>query len=328
MCKVSVIVPVYNTEKNLSRCIDSILGQSFSDFELLLVDDGSPDGCGAICDSYAQKDSRVRVFHKENGGVSSARNVGLDNARGEWITFVDSDDELLSDGLKVLVDNISDDVDMVMGGHLECEENGKLLTKVLEEKTLVLSKEESIMSLYNGYGPFYFYSGYAAFRLFRNQIIQKQHIRFDTEIAIKEDTLFVLQYLCRSNGIVRMTTFPVYMYYHRVGSAMIKPKTVFNPKVVDSFYSFVAMKHEIEQHYPSSSDVVFVAKQGIFERYALIKKHLNKFGIVNNQLRRDLRRKKREEAGSKFLFRIQRKFLKRHLKSKRREYREYNTLLQ
>ena len=89
---ISVIAPVYNTEKYLPRCIDSILAQTFTDFELLLIDDGSKDNSGAVCDEYASKDERVRVFHKENGGVSSARNVGLDNAKGEWITFVDSDD--------------------------------------------------------------------------------------------------------------------------------------------------------------------------------------------------------------------------------------------
>ena len=88
---VSIIVPVYNTEKFLHRCIDSILAQTYTDFELLLIDDGSKDSSGAICDEYAVKDARVRVFHKENGGVSSARNLGLDNAKGEWITFVDSD---------------------------------------------------------------------------------------------------------------------------------------------------------------------------------------------------------------------------------------------
>lgn len=89
---ISVIVPVYNTERYLRRCIDSILAQTFTDFELLLIDDGSTDTSPAICDEYAQRDPRVRVFHKPNGGVSSARNLGLDNALGEWISFVDADD--------------------------------------------------------------------------------------------------------------------------------------------------------------------------------------------------------------------------------------------
>ena len=92
MPKISVIVPVYNTEKYLHRCIDSVLAQTFTDWELLLIDDGSKDTSGSICDKYAAKDKRIRVFHKENGGVSSARNLGRDYAQGEWVTFVDSDD--------------------------------------------------------------------------------------------------------------------------------------------------------------------------------------------------------------------------------------------
>lgn len=108
MSTISVIVPVYNTEQYLPRCIDSILSQSFTDFGLLLIDDGSKDGSGKICDAYAEKDNRIRVFHKENGGVSSARNLGLDNAKGEWVCFVDSDDELIRDGLEAMAEGISE----------------------------------------------------------------------------------------------------------------------------------------------------------------------------------------------------------------------------
>ena len=96
MPMISVIVPVYKVEPYIHRCVDSILGQSFSDFELILVDDGSPDNCGAICDAYAAKDSRIHVIHQENGGLSAARNAGIDwmfaNSDSEWVTFVDSDD--------------------------------------------------------------------------------------------------------------------------------------------------------------------------------------------------------------------------------------------
>ncbi len=90
--RLSVIVPVYKVEKYIHRCIDSILAQTFADFELLLVDDGSPDNCGNICDTYAEKDNRVRVIHKVNGGVSAARNSALDVAKGDYIAFCDSDD--------------------------------------------------------------------------------------------------------------------------------------------------------------------------------------------------------------------------------------------
>ena len=90
--EVSIIVPVYNVEKYLPRCIDSILAQTSTNFELILIDDGSTDKSGMICDEYAKKDNRIKVFHKENGGVSSARNIGLDNASGEWLAFIDPDD--------------------------------------------------------------------------------------------------------------------------------------------------------------------------------------------------------------------------------------------
>ena len=100
---VTIIEPVYKAEKYLSCCIDSILAQSFKDFELLLIDDGSPDSSGQICNEYASKDNRIHSFHKENGGVSSARNMGIDNAQGEWICFIDSDDWVEADFLKELI---------------------------------------------------------------------------------------------------------------------------------------------------------------------------------------------------------------------------------
>lgn len=99
---ISVIVPVYNVEPYLHQCVDSILAQTYTDFELILVDDGSPDNCGAICDEYAEKDSRIRVIHQKNGGLSAARNAGIDAARGEYLAFVDSDDWVHPEMLRLL----------------------------------------------------------------------------------------------------------------------------------------------------------------------------------------------------------------------------------
>lgn len=116
--KISVIVPVYKVEKYLRACIDSILAQTFTDFELILIDDGSPDNCGAICDEYAEKDARIRVFHKENGGVSSARNLGIERSRGEWIAFVDSDDWVESDKFSKFCEQIAgvnEQIDLIIG---------------------------------------------------------------------------------------------------------------------------------------------------------------------------------------------------------------------
>ena len=117
--KISVIVPVYNTEKYLHRCIDSVLAQTYKDFELLLIDDGSKDSSGAICDEYAARDSRVKVFHKENGGVSSARNAGLAIASGDWIMHLDGDDWIEPDMLERLIRKGEDTgADIVMGDFL------------------------------------------------------------------------------------------------------------------------------------------------------------------------------------------------------------------
>lgn len=112
--KISVIVPVYNAEKYLRECIDSILAQTFTDFELVLVDDGSPDNCGAICDEYAAKHDNVRVFHQTNQGINKTRRNGVMNAKGEWVVFSDDDDSLTPDALESLY-SLSDGTDLVIG---------------------------------------------------------------------------------------------------------------------------------------------------------------------------------------------------------------------
>ncbi len=127
---ISVVVPVYKAEKWLRDCVDSILVQTLSDIEVLLVDDGSPDSCGVICDEYAEKDERVRVFHKENDGVSMARKTGVDNARADWISFVDADDTLPATALSDLYDG-REGSDIVIGRFDENIYNKKYLT--LEE---------------------------------------------------------------------------------------------------------------------------------------------------------------------------------------------------
>ena len=127
--KISVIIPVYNAESTLRRCVDSVLAQTFTDFECLLINDGSKDRTGKICEEYAAKDNRIRVFHRENGGLSSARNLGLDNAKGEWISFCDGDDCLCKNSLAILYSNINDDVDLVVGG-IYCNYSGNKLLPV------------------------------------------------------------------------------------------------------------------------------------------------------------------------------------------------------
>lgn len=122
---ISIIIPVYNVEKFLARCIDSVLAQSYTNLEIILVDDGSPDNCGNICDDYARKDRRIRVIHKNNEGLGLARNSGMAICTGEYIMFLDSDDYLATDAVQVLYNRIlSDDSDLAVGKHTDVYDDG------------------------------------------------------------------------------------------------------------------------------------------------------------------------------------------------------------
>ena len=182
--KISVIVPVYNVEEYLHRCVDSILFQSYTDFELLLVDDGSPDNCGQICDEYAARDFRVRVFHKPNGGVSSARNLGLDNARGEWIAFVDSDDYIDVDYLAELVAYTKlENVDFVV--------TLNTISNYTKDSHVMLQHDD--LELFSKYK--FQDSGQPWGKLYSNKILEKMGLRFNPNIHLMEDLMFALLYL-------------------------------------------------------------------------------------------------------------------------------------
>lgn len=277
---ISIIIPIYNTAPYLPECIDSILSQSFKDIELLLINDGSTDGGGTLCDEYARKDCRIRVFHKENGGVSSARNLGLDNASGEWVYFVDSDDQVLPGGLQTMVDCVSDDVDIVLGGYKRYNESGDVIYEIDDRVVCLMDKHESLSTLYERHGKYYDYLTYGCIRLLRNRIIQQQHIRFDTDITNKEDTLFLTQFICRSNGRTRFTTTPVYRYNIRKDSAMGKWTCGFDYGFIDSLDALVKMKREIEAFYPAYSQIVFIAKEGIWIRFWRI---VDRMRVLNHQ---------------------------------------------
>ncbi len=203
---ISVIVPVYNTEKYLDRCIQSILAQTYTDFELLLINDGSTDSSGAICNKYAEQDSRVRVFHKENGGVSSARNMGLDNAKGEWITFCDSDDWVYESWLQNFAENCND-VDLVCqgiypNGFLEYKNNH--IRFAFDYRGAI---NEGLLLLYE-----YSVIGYTVIKCFKRSIVEKYSLRFNTLFSLREDEEFVLRYLSVAKTMVSVDKIGYYYY--------------------------------------------------------------------------------------------------------------------
>lgn len=208
---ISVIVPVYKAEKYLHRCVDSILAQSYTDFELLLIDDGSPDNCGAICDEYAQMDSRVRVFHKENGGVSSARNLGLDNARGEYVTFCDSDDRVAFNWLSVYENAMKNEVDIAIQGICCLDQLGVKIKDLFppDEKdgSEKRNKRDLIVSLKKQC-----IFGYTVIMLFRKAIIDKYGICFDEKSRIWEDGQFIAKFLEYVSSFVCIENIGYYYY--------------------------------------------------------------------------------------------------------------------
>lgn len=185
--KLSVIIPVYNVEKDLPRCVDSILNQSFPDFEILLVNDGSHDKSGEICDVYSHKDCRVRVFHKKNEGPARARNLALENVRGEWVTFIDSDDYIDSDGFAAMI-AATDNVDMVISG------------KIIEGKFKTEEKMKDVLC-FTSSCPSELYlqceiaksRDYIWNRFYKCSIIKEHHLKFE-DLKVGEDTIFNIDF--------------------------------------------------------------------------------------------------------------------------------------
>lgn len=279
MPQLSIIVPVYNVEKYLARCIDSILSQPFIDYELLLIDDGSKDNSGRICDEYAIKDARIRVFHKENGGVSSARNLGLNNAVGEWVYFVDSDDELIEGCLDIICRNLDNNKDALLVGYVECDEDSTIIYSPKSKRINELSIDKAIAALYDSSFLNYKYLGYITIWVVKNSIIQANLIRFDESIAVKEDTLFVTEYLCCCQNKVGFVSEPVYKYYQRVDSVMGSLNETFNPKYLTSYDAVVKMFQIIQERYSDNSELMRLAKASVLNRVYNIKGYIKKRNV-------------------------------------------------
>lgn len=189
---VSVIVPVYRAEDYLDVCIGSLLAQTYSYQEIILVDDGSPDGSPALCDELAARDERITVIHQENGGASSARNRGLELANGQYIVFVDSDDLMPPQGIEMLVEGIlaAGGCDFV-AGMCEMDSTGKMKHQIDENADIYFQLyPEKLMEYIVQPGS---YSPYA--KIFRADIIKNQNIRYDTALKCSEDALFIRTYL-------------------------------------------------------------------------------------------------------------------------------------
>lgn len=236
--KVSIIVPVYNAEKSIGRCIDSILNQEYTDFELLLMDDGSKDASGAICDEYAAKDARVKVVHKANSGVSDTRNQALDLAGGTYLQFLDADDWITPNATRLLVEAAEQHhCDMVIADFYRVVGERVSHKGAIEEEGILTKEAFATQMMEN---PADFYYGVLWNKLFRREIVEKYKLRMDSAISWCEDFMFNLEYI-RHCEVFYALQVPIYYYVKTKGSlasqGMSISKTIKMKLMVFEYYN-------------------------------------------------------------------------------------------
>lgn len=236
MPKISVIVPIYKNEKFLKKCIESIINQTYSNLEILLIDDGSPDNCGNICDEYAEKDSRIKVIHKENGGVSSARNIGLDIATGEYIAFVDSNDYIDStmyeNLISIALDNNADIIDSGYRFYRPWKNTNKILEGPNTKRISVYNNIQALHQFYFGPQRFSEISVMPVTKLYKRTLLK--NIRFFEGYRF-EDTEFIPRVLYKANTIVKYEQ-PFYTYNIHLGPDSFTGSKQNKNKIYSSIY--------------------------------------------------------------------------------------------
>jgi glycosyltransferase involved in cell wall biosynthesis len=239
---ISIIIPVYNLEQYIKRCLDSILTQTFQDFEVIIVNDGSTDNSGSICDEYAQRDNRVRVIHMENGGLSAARNEGIKIAKGEFLGFVDSDDYIEKDMYKVLYTLCHDTNSDISICKFSREVNGKLISEQKEVSIVEMDNDEAMRQLFKGV----LYRFSVCNKLFKKTCFE--HIKFP-EGRIHEDLATTYKVFANASKSV-YTNYEGYVYVKRVESILTSK---FNGKRLDAFIGWNEILSFMCRNYPHLS---------------------------------------------------------------------------
>lgn len=242
--KISIIVPIYKVEKYLKQCVASILAQTYTNFELILVDDGSPDACPAMCDEFAAQDNRIKVIHKRNGGLSDARNAGLDIASGEYIGFIDSDDYVSSEMYSVLVHGILEaNAELAICNYIRVDEFGnRIPDKSLSgiSKNRCFSKKEFIEELLKPYGGYFVV---AWNKLYKKSIFQE--LRFPNGKQHEDE--FIIHHVVAQCEKVMYVKDELYFYLQRDGSIMSKSFNVrymdYGEALIDRYHFTKRMKY-------------------------------------------------------------------------------------
>ena len=239
--KISIIVPVYNADKYLEDCLYSIQSQSFIDFEVILVDDGSADESLTLIEKLISKDNRFRFYQQSHRGVSAARNVGLKYATGDFICFVDADDQIATTFLEDLYQAI-DRADSTMCGFMKIDSLSHENCIIVPQKKIE-TLEENLLGFYESTTTDW--QRYLWNRMFKRSIIEINNLRFNENIYYKEDGLFVVQYLCASSGLVGCVDKVLYYYNRNTVGAMSKTWHSFDEKIVTNLKAYSMMIDKI-----------------------------------------------------------------------------------
>lgn len=241
MQKISIIIPVYNSEEFLAECLDSILSQSYQEFEIILINDGSKDNSLKICEKYSANDDRIKLFNTENSGVSAARNLGLKNAEGQLILFFDSDDIMPAETLKNHILHFDDDVDMTLGAIRKFLPTGEQISdfgEIAEGKRNISQALNDVFPQKDNQGD---WQRYMVNRAYKKDIIDKNNLSFRTDIFYKEDGLFLVQYLACCKKTIFYFPETVYLYRQNPDSATGSIKAKFCSKLLTDIDAHAAI---------------------------------------------------------------------------------------
>lgn len=255
---VSIIIPVYNAEKYLHRCLKSVINQSYKNIEIILINDGSTDNSGEICEAYTVSDNRIRVIHTQNNGPAAARNTGIKNSKGEFVFFADSDDFIETNALSLLIESYNQyKADIIVGdfnkikddifdsGHNRFFSSSKLLTKqgIIDYTRCYLKKPNRFPLFTQSWG-----------RLFKQSIIKKNNILFNTDLRTFEDVAFNFDYLKHTNKLFFLKEV-VYNYLIHDNYASATMKMCDNPKVLFGYQQALANTRDFLKNYYSDADI-------------------------------------------------------------------------
>lgn len=247
---ISIIVPIYNVEKYLRKCIESLINQTYKDIEIILIDDGSPDNCGQICDEYVKNDNRIRVVHKKNAGVSEARNDGIKLSKGDYIAFVDSDDYVEKNFIEILYDNaIKNNADVSICNYFLENKNRKIRKKIDSDIAKDLESEDFCKYIIRKNS----FRGLLLNKLFKREIFfENGKINLiDSNIHICEDLLFLVENSSKYDKIYFDKESYLYHYVIRENSAI---SSKYNEKKVTMIYAYDRILNFIEKNYHNLLD--------------------------------------------------------------------------